>query len=340
MEELHNRLQQVIETSFPELANPQVKDLVCINSGWESDVYTFRIDHGKNGAGELRDMVLRLYPGGYASVKAREEYKALTLLRSMNYPVPEVYRLDASGDPLGKPYILMERIEGRSMWPLLFEGPEEERKDWLRMFCKLFVQLHNLDWRPHLPDETAKFNDPYFCVRSQFEQAAWQLKNLGMSAEFTPLLDWFNVRMLDVPCTRPGMVHWDFHPQNILIRPDGSPVVIDWTGAAISDPRFDLAWTLLLVEAYMGTELRGRIQAEYEYQAGGPPAGMDFFNAFACARRLFSVIGSIKAGAGALGMRPGAEEVMKKQVEPLRRVSARLKAITGLEPFDLDLYLG
>jgi len=336
MEELPSRLQAAIARSFPEYEGPQVNDLVCLNSGWESDVYAFRLDYKMDGERGQRDLVLRMYPGGYAAVKARDEYRALAMLHRMGYPVPEVYRVETSGDSLGQPFLIMERVEGVSLWLLMFDGPMEQRDDWLRLFCKLFVQLHSLDWRPYLPEEVDKYADPYACVRIQFEQALWQVKNMGMSAEFTPLLDWFNMRRLDVPCTRPAVVHWDFHPQNILVRPDGSAVVIDWTGATISDPRFDLAWSLLLIEAYIGTEFRARVLAEYENQSNGAVPGMDFFDAFACARRLFSVAGSIKAGAGTLGMRPGAEEVMKKQVEPLRRVADRLKAITGLAPVNVD----
>jgi aminoglycoside phosphotransferase (APT) family kinase protein len=336
MEDLLPRLKHAIERFFPDYRAVMVKDLVCMNSGWESDVYSFTIEHGMAGSRQQRDMVLRIYPGGYAVHKAREEFKTLSILHRMSYPVPEVYRLETSGESLGQPFILMERIEGAPLWGLLYEGSEQQQAGWLRLFCKLFVQLHTLDWRPYVPEEVHKLGDPYACVRSQFEQATGQLQSMGLAGEFQPLANWFNVRLLDVPCTRPAVVHWDFHPQNILVRPNGDAVVIDWTGAAISDPRFDLAWTLLLIEAYMGEDWRARILAEYENQVGGALAGMEFFEAFACARRLFSVVGSIKAGAGALGMRPGAEEVMKKQVEPLRRVAARLKAITGYAPFNID----
>ena len=33
-----------------------------------------------------------------------------------------------------------------------------------------------------------------------------------------------------VPCRHPALVHGDFHPNNILLREDGSAVVIDWAG--------------------------------------------------------------------------------------------------------------
>jgi hypothetical protein len=167
------------------------------------------------------------------------------------------------------------------------------------------------------------------------ERASWYLEKFNF-VDSGPLMDWLNEHLPAVPCSQPAVVHWDFHPRNIMIRPDGSPQVIDWTSSEISDARFDLAWSLLLIEIYEGVEWRGKVQAEYERQAGGPLIGMDFFNAYACARRLFSVIISMKAGAGALGMRPGAEQIMKGQREPLKKVAARLKMVTGLVLVDID----
>jgi aminoglycoside phosphotransferase (APT) family kinase protein len=64
---------------------------------------------------------------------------------------------------------------------------------------------------------------------------------------FLPIVAWLEERREAVPCLQPSLVHGDFHPNNILLREDGSAVVIDWAGLQASDARFDLAWTLLLV---------------------------------------------------------------------------------------------
>ncbi len=63
------------------------------------------------------------------------------------------------------------------------------------------------------------------------------------------------------PCYHP--VHWDYHPGNVLLRDDSSAVVIDWTQIDVSDPRFDLAWTLLLVSSYEGAERWGCVPAQW-----------------------------------------------------------------------------
>jgi aminoglycoside phosphotransferase (APT) family kinase protein len=335
MDEIAVQLQGYIEQSYTGEEWPLVSSLSNISSGWESDVYAFRLETGAANDRRRQDLILRIYPGQYADQKAQGEYRTLSLLHGAGYPVPQVFRLETNHAFFGRPFILMEKIEGTSLWPMLFHGPEEQQEKWLALYCGLMLQLHHLDWQPYLPEEARKIGDPLQYARREVERGTSTAQEFGLS-EFQPLMAWLGTHLEGAQCARPAVVHWDFHPENILIREDGSPLVIDWTSSEISDARFDLAWALLLVEAYEGEAWRGKVQAEYERQAGAPLVGMDFFNAYACARRLGSVMISMKAGAGALGMRPGAEETMKAQREPLKKVAARLRAVTGLDLVDID----
>ena len=117
-----------------------------------------------------------------------------------------------------------------------------------------------------------------------------------------------------------SVIHWDFHPQ----------IVIDWTGLEISDPRFDLAWTLMLVQIYEGIEWWRQILTSCELHDGNPVEMLDFFDAAACLRRLNSIAVSTTAGAEHMGMRPGAEKIMQTQIEPIRAVCELLHQRTGL----------
>lgn len=51
------------------------------------------------------------------------------------------------------------------------------------------------------------------------------------------------------------LVHFDLHPDNVLLGPDG-PVLIDWTNARGGDPDADVALTWLIAETSAG--VRGR----------------------------------------------------------------------------------
>lgn len=288
------------------------------NQGWESEVYFFALN--LPGASPA-EWVLRLYAGGDVE-KARREFDLLQRLRRVGYPVPEVYHLEPDAAPLGQPFIFMEKIEGQVLWPLLFDAPNRRaRAEMLSLFAALYVQLHRLDWRAFSPSPA-----PH-PVTGLLD--SWQAYlALLPGDDFAPHWDWLRAKSAAIRSPRPALIHFDFHPNNILVRPDGSPAVIDWTGALLADPRYDLAWTLLLAEAYQGPAWRGRILRAYEQAAGQVMLDLDFFEVAACLRRLFSILVSQQRGAESMGMRPGAEANML-QPEPIRRVYHRLLAHTG-----------
>ncbi len=140
----------------------------------------------------------------------------------------------------------------------------------------------------------------------------------------------------DVITEHAAPVHWDFHPENMLLQKDGSAVVIDWTGFDLTDYRFDLAWTLLLIGCNEHPKWRQPVLREYERQAGRKVDGLEFFDVAACVRRLFTVIVSVNYGAEQLGMRPGAEAIMRRQAPSMARVYDLLLQRTGLRIPEVD----
>ena len=121
----------------------------------------------------------------------------------------------------------------------------------------------------------------------------------------------------------------DYHPYNILIREDGAAFVIDWTNLDVSDYRLDLAWTLLLMSTYGNPGACELVLGEYERAAGRRVDQIEYFEIAACLRRLFSIVVSLESGAAALGMRPGAE-AMIKNVSHIESVHERLRDRTGI----------
>ncbi len=61
-----------------------------------------------------------------------------------------------------------------------------------------------------------------------------------------------------VPLDNRRLVHFDLHPENVIVGPDG-PVLIDWTNAHAGDPDVDLALTWLIAETSGG--IGGRLFA-------------------------------------------------------------------------------
>ncbi len=334
LQELRDKLEDYCRDAFPALESVDIEGLTTLNRGWESDVYGFDLVHGEG----QEPLVLRVYPGVDAPTKSAHEFHAMRRLHAASYPVPKVLLLEREASPFESPFVIMERVEGHEMWPLLEKAQGQEEQQLVEQLGVLFVQLHRLDWRRFVEDEEAFAGRPYATVDDWLTTVREAIDQFALD-DFLPILRWLETRREEVPCPQPAPTHNDYHPSNILLHSDGTAVVIDWTGFAISDPRFDLAWTLLLMGSYDGPQRREQVLKAYERQAGGPVEALEFFEVAACLRRLGSIVVSVKAGAEQLGMRPGAEETMRQQRGPLAYVYGLLQARTDLSVPSVEVLL-
>jgi len=328
---MRGHLAALYSRAFPDRQGSKVTELAEISAGWESDMYSFTIESGPPGERQCDELILRIYPGEDAHSKSAREYRGMSLLHSAGYPVPQVLVLEREDSPFGKPFVIMERIEGQMLWPVWFGSPEEKQKELLTLFCQLFVRLHTLDWRPFVQDMTSfDTGDPYALLDQELGKTRPYAERFPI-AGFLPVFKWLAERRDLVPCEQPSVIHWDYHPGNILLCNDGSAVVVDWTQVEVSDSRFDLAWTLLLVSTYEGKEWYGRILHEYERLAGAKVEQLAFFEVFACLKRLYSVVASLTYGPETMGMRPSAAAIMRQQLGASKRVYDLLLERTGVK---------
>jgi len=330
-DDMQRRLQAYCVQAFPDRQQVRIGSLARIGAGWETEIHSFDLEYRLAEQVRREGVIVRLYPGDGASAKAAHEFRSMRQLYDSGYPVPRVLALEGDSAPLGSPFILMERIDGEILWPLLMNSTGEQQRRYLTLFCELFVRLHRLDWRPFVADAARYGRDrpTYAFVDAWLDEARAAVAHFSLPG-FERLVDWLQERRHLLPCLEPSVVHWDFHPFNILLRGDGSPAVIDWSGLQVTDARFDLAWTLVLTSAYAGAGWRDSILHEYERLAGAQVYQIELFEALACARRLFDVTVSLSEGAERLGMRPEAVVLMQQQREPLQRVYDLLQARTGL----------
>lgn len=339
-------MQNYYTHAFPKRQDARLHDLALLSRGWESDIYAFRVEWDENGHPRQEDLVLRVYPGGDAYTKSGGEYNALTFLHRLGYPVPRVDRLERDASPFGMPFLIMERIHGKPLWGIMFHSLLWRRRRLISQFCGLLARLHAIDWhsavenpREYEPDGNQSGGDNTIVGRML---DSWQEFVNGQDKilpGFAPVLEWLVNHQRDVVSTRASLVHMDFHPNNLLLCGDGSAVVIDWTNFNITDYRFDLAWTLVLVCSVEGLRWRKPFLREYERQRGQPVEGLEFFEAAACLRRLYSVLFSLAAGAGQLGMRPGVEEEMRRDAPRVRLVYNMLQQRTGLAIPEVEEFL-
>ena len=327
-DDMQGHLASYYAQAFPAREGVQITGLAEISAGWESDMYSFAAESGPAGARQREELILRLYSGDDAHAKSARERRGMGLLYDAGYPVPRVLVLERDDSPFGRPFLIMERIRGQQMWPVWFRSSGEKQQDLLTLFCRLFVRLHTLEWQPFV-QEPASFDalDPYAPLDRELDRLRPYVERFPIPG-FLPVIAWLEERR--VPCRRPSVIHWDYHPANILLREDGSAVVVDWTQVDVSDSRFDLAWTLLLVSTHEGRAWYERILHEYERLAGAEVEQLAFFEVYACMKRLYSIVASLTYGPETLGMRPAAEAIMRRQLGASKRVYELLLDRTGI----------
>ena len=331
-----DQLRSACERALPGRVSVDVSELEPLARGWETDNTAFILESGPPGRRQRQELVMRIYPGDNAAAKAAHEFRVLDALHRVGYPVPEPLALVDGDSPAGGPFVLMERIRGEMMWHLLdrMHGADEQRL--LDQFCRMLADLHRLDGRGFLTDPTIDTADPLAWTRRELARFRQFVGAMLPKSGFDAALEWLEARARELPCLRPAVVHWDFHPGNVLIRADGSAVVIDWTGGTVTDPRIDLAWTRLLMGAHGRAEWSAKVLAGYERHIGARVEDIEYFDAAMAVRRLFDVTVSLGQGAERLGMRPGAVDHMRATLPALGRVYDLFRRITGLRIAEVE----
>ncbi|MFX0173948.1 MAG: phosphotransferase family protein [Candidatus Hodarchaeota archaeon] len=312
------------KSNCPNLTNAdlEMEELSNITDGWETEVFFFKLKSKLSKLPTPKPLILRIYPGQDAHVKSAWEYYAMEKLHELKYPVPEVFILEREKSPLGKPFVIMEYINGTIMGEGL--GSPKVQKQ----FVELFMKLHSLNYRAFVDDTSFYTKDLVKMKLKSFRNVISHYQR----KEYLPAIDWFDQKSNQIETDSFSPIHYDFHPYNILIwQEDKKPIVIDWGGFEISDYRIDLAWTLLLVSTYEKPQMRNIILKEYERIRGKAIVNIKFFEEIMALRRLFLIQASLTNGAEQLGMRPGAREEMKKNINHIKNVYSLFQDRTELE---------
>ncbi|MBF8153221.1 aminoglycoside phosphotransferase family protein [Exiguobacterium sp. TBG-PICH-001] len=176
-----------------------------------------------------------------------QEFRMLEELERTVVPTPNVYAVELEDSP----FIEMQRIDGNELLELF----EPSRiTDFLNAFATLHQQIHQQQSR----------------VAPEWHDVIQQIVH-----HLPPALRLKAERLLEklhIP-QQQGLLHGDFHFQNILVSVDETFVVIDWHDATTGPPIADVARTLLLLRTAGGTvvpdEMRRYVCREYldRYQA-------------------------------------------------------------------------
>lgn len=150
---------------------------------------------------------------------AADEFRLLQLLESAGLPAPRPYFLDASGEVLSSPCIVIEFIDGKP------EAAPSDLRDYLIRLAKSLIEIHQLD--------SAKLGLSFLRRRDSLPP-----KRGEDEAHVRAALE----RVWPLPQrNEPVLLHGDFWPGNTLWKDGRLAAVVDWEDAAVGDPLADLA---------------------------------------------------------------------------------------------------
>jgi aminoglycoside phosphotransferase (APT) family kinase protein len=198
----------------------------------------------ENGQTVRERLIARRDPlGGLIETSRSTEFELLRCLERAPIPTPRAQWLDATGDELGRPSLVMTRLDGTCDYYAL-NGNESlpVRVDLARRLCHLLADVHAVDWRGLGLGE--HLSDP------------------GPTAAETALREWSGIRERDQLEPYPELVlaeqwlarhapnnaatvlvHADFKVGNVLLDKSGTiTALLDWELAHLGDRHEDLGW--------------------------------------------------------------------------------------------------
>jgi aminoglycoside phosphotransferase (APT) family kinase protein len=215
----------------PEAALNETRELRKVAEGREAEMFAW-----EDGS------ILRLLREPGAEQRNQGQAAAIEAARSRGVRVPAVL---GATTVLGRPGLIMERIEGPDLLTLI------GRRPWAvfrvgRICGEVHAQLHEVQAPRLIPSlkDTLK-------------------RRIETTGPLPQHLAEFALAALDGLPEGDALCHGDFHPGNILLAGE-TPVLIDWTNAMRGDPAADVARTWLMLrlgEAPPGTSFALRALA-------------------------------------------------------------------------------
>jgi aminoglycoside phosphotransferase (APT) family kinase protein len=225
------RLPAVVEEATG-VAVDRISGLTALSGGASRDSWSF---DAELATGEVARLVLQrrrsvaIAPG----LSVDTEAVLLQQAHAAGAPVARLVGWDPTGEALGAPFLLVERVDGETIPQRILRDPTyaDARGHLVRDYGAALARLHRtpVDEVPGLASE-----DPL----AQYRRVLDEIDEPHPALELG--LRWL-VRHQPPPGRR-VLVHGDFRSGNGIVTRDGLAAVIDFELAHVGDPLEDLGW--------------------------------------------------------------------------------------------------
>jgi aminoglycoside phosphotransferase (APT) family kinase protein len=219
-------------------------ELHQLRGGSQNDLYELRTPSAR--------VVLRTPPATATAERSKTMQREFELLRALaqtDVPHARLIGGEETGDTLGRPFILMQLVDGwcptTAGWPAPFATDADARRGLAFELVEGAARLARVDWqavglgnfgRPDGFHERQVGRWLSFLAEYQFRE----LPGLNEAANW--------LRLNQPKEWSPGILHGDYQFANVMFE-HGAPArlaaIIDWEMATIGDPLLDLGWALI-----------------------------------------------------------------------------------------------
>ena len=260
------RLAVWLARALPPDACPEVTLHEGIQTnGMSSETVLLAITSTEDGARQTKEYVARVAPAAedmpvFPSYRLQDQYDAMRLAGDLaGVPVPTVGLIEPTGEVLGTPFFLMDRLDGAvppdvlpytfgDNW--LYDAPAEQQAALQRSSVEVLAKLHGI------PDAatTFAFLDPAVTGHAGATTLARNLAKLRAWYDYaldapegsppSPLIErglaWLEANLPDEG--EPVLVWGDSRIGNMMFRDFAPVAVLDWEMATLGPREMDLGW--------------------------------------------------------------------------------------------------
>ena len=247
-QDMKQKMEAYLKARFPQREELSVVEVERMPVGISYETYLFTTSWKESGSTVSESLVIRMEPeyGPVPPYDVRPQYEALKCVHGTGIPVPKVHWLEMDSSVLGRPFFVMDKIEGVDL--LRAYSAEPEHRDQLtKDYVSILAKLHQLDWQAlGLSTLCVPENDRQY---AENEIARWE--QVMEDNQYSPqpvmaeLICWLK---RNIPrAERTTLCHGDYHSRNFLAHNGRIVGVLDWEMVGIGDPLTDLGWSCMFM---------------------------------------------------------------------------------------------
>jgi aminoglycoside phosphotransferase (APT) family kinase protein len=228
----------------------RIEGLDRIDFGFSAEMMVLTLVSQIGGVDQRHDVVLRLRPPSPGLLEPYDLKRQFDILRALEHTpvrVPRALWLAETDEVLGRPFFVMERVEGQ-VYELAVPAELEADPGRIPAMCRSMAEqlaaIHSVDLAA---TGLAGLDDGRTYLDREIAHWAGEIDRVRRGP--LPGLERLAQALADSkpePCPRITLVHGDAKPGNFAFADDRVNAVFDWEMAGIGDPLADIGWMELL----------------------------------------------------------------------------------------------